>query len=364
MTCGARALIRLGALKHNLRRIREAANGAKVLAVVKADAYGHGLTTVAESLPDVDGFAVARYREAIELDDAGIRKPIVLLEGICDAAELEDALRRRFQLVVHCDRQIELLEDAPPGAAAVWLKLDTGMHRLGFDPAGTPRLVTRLNACRAVGEVRLMTHLANADNPADDMTARQLDTFRRASNGFDGHVSIANSPGLFAWPEAISAGHERSRSWVRAGISLYGISPFSARSGCDLGLRAVMEFSSTLIGVKSVRAGDAVGYGATWQAPQDTVIGIVSAGYGDGYTRFLPSGTPVLVNGRRRSLAGRISMDMAAVDLGPGATDRIGAPVTLWGEGLPLEDIAAYAGTIPYQLLCGVTQRTPRIAVD
>jgi alanine racemase len=364
VSSGARALIRLGALRHNFQRIRDAANGAHVLAVVKGNAYGHGLTTVARGLPDADGFAVARYHEAVELLDAGIRQPIVLLEGILDAGELGEATRRRFQPVVHCERQIELLEEAPAGNATIWLKLDTGMHRLGFDPEAAGVLLTRLNACRAVGEVRLMTHLANADDRADDMTARQLGIFRQALRGFDGHISIANSAGIFGWPETISAGRDVSRSWVRAGISLYGISPFSNGCGSDLGLKAVMEFSTTLIGVKPVLAGDRVGYGAAWEARGDTVVGILAAGYADGYTRFLPSGTPVLVNGRRTRLAGRISMDMAAVDLGPGATDTIGAPVTLWGESLPVEEIAAHAGTIAYQLLCGVTNRVQGVAVE
>ena len=364
MSCGARALIRLGALEHNLKRIRQVAGGANVLAVVKADAYGHGLTRVAKRLPDVDGFAVARFAEAIELQDAGIERPIVLLEGVCDATELDEALRRRFHLVAHSERQIELLEGASVAASTiVWLKLDTGMHRLGFHPERSAALVQRLEACPVVGEVRLMTHLANADHRSDDMTARQLDIFRQAARGFEGHISVANSPGLFGWPQSICVGREPSRSWVRAGLCLYGVSPFPNSCGSDLGLRPVMEFSTTLIDVKPIRAGDPVGYSASWRAPQDTVLGILAAGYGDGYSRFLASGTPVLVNGRRSSLAGRVSMDMAAVDLGPGAKDEIGAPVTLWGEDLPVEEIAAGAGTIPYQLLCGVTGRTTRITL-
>jgi alanine racemase len=354
---GARAHICLGALKHNFQRIRAAAKGAKVMAIVKANAYGHGLATVAMNLPDADSFAVARYSEAIALADAGITKPIVLLQGVIDADELEDALRRRFELVVHCDRQIELLREAAVGSATVWLKLDTGMRRLGFDPASVEVLLARLHGCAAVGEIRLMTHLANADDRADDTTDRQLDDFRQILKRFNGHISIANSPALLGWPEAITAGHDASRSWVRAGICLYGISPFANSSGSDFDLRPVMQFLSRLIAVKRLRAGESVGYGGTWQAPEDTRLGIISAGYGDGYSRFLPSGTPVLVNGRRTRLAGRISMDMAAVDLGCDATDEVGAPVTLWGEGLPVEEVAAYAGTIPYQLLCGVTNR-------
>ena len=357
MSFGARALIRLGALRHNFQRIRDTASGAKVMAVVKANAYGHGLTTVAKGLPHADSFAVARHPEAVALADSGIEQPIVLLEGVIDADELRDALRRGFELVVHCERQIELLEEAGAGSAVVWLKLDTGMHRLGFDPGSIAALMRRLQNCRAVGEIRFMSHLANADDRTDDTTDRQIDLFRRILTGFEGHVSIANSPGLLAWPRAITAGHDVSRSWVRAGICLYGISPFAGSCGGDFGLEPVMEFSSRLIAVKELKAGERVGYGGSWQAAADTVLGVVSVGYGDGYSRFLPSGTPLLVDGRRVTLAGRISMDMATVDLGCGAADKVGAPVTLWGPGLPVEEVAAHAGTIAYQLLCGVTHR-------
>lgn len=364
MTCGARALIRLDALKHNFNRIREAANGARILAVVKADAYGHGLETVAMSLPDADGFAVARLDEALELHEAGVRKPVVLLEGVTGREEMEIALQRRFQAVVHCERQIEWLEEASAGSMSVWLKIDTGMHRLGFEPQRSAELIERLSACRSVREIRLMTHLATADERDHAMTSRQLTAFREALGQFEGDISVANSPAIFGWPDAITAGLETRRTWIRAGICLYGISPFAGSSGSDLGLRPVMELVTSLISVKPIRAGDRVGYGATWEAGQDTMLGIFAAGYGDGYSRFIPSGTPVLVNGRRTRLAGRVSMDMAAVDLGPGAADEIGAPVTLWGDGLPVEEVAACAGTIPYQLLCGVTRRATRLPVD
>lgn len=363
VTCGARALIRLDALRSNFNQIREAAKGARILAVVKADAYGHGLATVAGHLPDADGFAVARIDEAMQLHAAGVRRPIVLLEGVTDAEEMQSALQRNFEPVVHCEHQVELLEQASSGSANVWLKIDTGMRRLGVEPERAAVLIERLGACRSVSSIRLMTHLATADDLADAMTTRQLGAFRASLGGFDGEISVANSPAIFGWSEAIALGFEPQKTWLRAGICLYGISPFADRCGSDLGLRPVMELATGLIAVKPIRAGDRVGYGATWQAVEDTVLGIFAAGYGDGYSRFIPSGTPVLVNGRRVPLAGRVSMDMAAVDLGPGAKDRIGAPVTLWGEGLPVEEIAACAGTIPYQLVCGVTSRTPRLPV-
>lgn len=364
MTCGARALIHLDALKSNFDRIRKAANGSRILAVVKADAYGHGLTTVATNLPDADGFAVARIDEALQLHDVGVRKPIMLLEGVTDAEEMQSALQWEFQPVVHCERQVELLEEASAGRTTVWLKIDTGMHRLGVEPRQVAALIERLSACHSVLEVRLMTHLATADNPADAMTSRQLAAFRDALGRFQGDLSVAHSPAIFGWPDSIAACLGSRRSWIRAGICLYGISPFIDGRGGDLGLRPVMEFVTSLIAVKPIRAGDRVGYGGTWEASEDTMLGIFGAGYGDGYSRFIPSGAPVLVNGRRARLAGRISMDMAAIDLGPGATDEVGAPVTLWGEGLPVEEVAASAGTIPYQLVCGVTSRVRRVPVN
>ena len=364
MTCGARALIRLDALKSNFSRIREAAHGARILAVVKADAYGHGLATVATNLPHADAFAVARIDEALQLHAAGVHQPIVLLEGVTDAEEMRNALQWNFQPVVHCEQQIDLLEQASTGRTIVWLKIDTGMRRLGVEPMHAAPLIARLRACRSVLEIRLMTHLAAADDPASAMTSRQLDAFRDSLDGFEGDISIANSPALFGRPDAITAGFPPRRTWVRAGICLYGISPFANSYGRDLGLRPVMEFATSLIAVKPIRAGDRVGYGATWEALKDTMLGIFAAGYGDGYSRFIPSGTPVLVNGRRVELAGRVSMDMAAVDLGARATDEVGAPVTLWGEGLPVEEVAACAGTIPYQLVCGVTSRARRLPVN
>lgn len=358
MTFGARASISLGALSHNYNRLCDLACGANIMAVVKANAYGHGLTTIAQSLPQAGSFAVARISEAVALVESGIRQPIVLLQGALDVEERDEALRRKFQLVVHNERQIRLLEEATSGSTTVWLKLDSGMHRLGFDSAVAKKSLTRLGRCRAVDEVRLMTHLANADDRQDEVTKRQIDVFRQLSDDFGGQLSVANSPGLLAWPEAVTAGQEASKSWVRAGLCLYGVSPFANTRGADFGLRPVMHFSCRLIDVKPVSANAPVGYGGAWTAPSGgTVLGVISAGYGDGYSRFLPSGAPVMVNGRRVRLAGRISMDMATVDLGPNAVDEVGDAVTLWGDELPVEEIAAHAGTIPYQLLSGVTHR-------
>ncbi len=349
-----RARIRVDALQHNYRRLREAAGGARFVAVIKANAYGHGLLTVARALPDADGFAVARLADALVLAEAGIRRPIVLLGGVYRPSELAVAVENGFELVVHCRPQLELLETAAPGKAVVWLEVDTGMHRLGLDAEECAAALQRLRECKAVGELRLMTHLACADDRRDPRTDEQVSRFRSLLEGFDGLISVANSPGVLGWPDSIGAGVDPGRSSVRCGIALYGISPFPGTTGEEFGLRPVMHFEAGLVDVKKVRAGECVGYGAAWMARDDTVIGVIAAGYGDGYTRSLPSGTPVLVNGRRARLAGRVSMDLAAIDLGPDSTDRVGDPVTLWGDGLPVEEVAGHAGTIPYTLVTGI----------
>ncbi len=358
MSFGARIRIRLGALQHNFSLLKGAAGGARICSVIKANAFGHGLLAVAAGLPETDSFAVARLNEARMLRHSGIEKPVVLLAGVMSADDLQLALRLDCELVVHNRLQLELLEASGHGNAIVWLKIDTGMHRLGIDPSDAACYLTRLRACRAVRDVRLMSHLANADNTTDPMTTRQLQIFNQVAADFTGDISVANSAAILGWQEACGlASADRSRIWVRPGIAMYGISPFPKQRGADLGLQPVMQFESHLIAVKSVRKGDAVGYGGTWKAHHDTIIGVVSAGYGDGYPRFLPSGTPILVNGRRVPMAGIVSMDMLAVDLGPDAVDQPGDTVVLWGDELPAEEVAACAGTIAYQLICGVTHR-------
>lgn len=364
MSFGARALIRLGALRHNLQVIRETSPGARVMAVVKANAYGHGLLEVARALSDAGSLAVARLGEAEALRAAGIDSPLVVLEGAFDADDFHTALGIDCEIVVHCTEQLELLEQIESGRLVVWLKFDTGMNRLGFRVKDSAAIIDRARECVAISELRLMSHLASADDRRDDKTSEQLRQFQSIAEGFDGDVSIANSPGVFGWPAAAKPDGMTGDIWIRPGIALYGISPFRDSIGEDLGLRPVMQFESRLIAVKAIHAGERVGYGGTWEASGESMIGIVSAGYGDGYSRYLPSGTPVLVNGRRVPLAGRVSMDMIAVDLGREASDEVGDRVILWGEGLPVEEIANHAGTIPYQLVTGVLNREPSIFVD
>lgn len=360
MSFGARALIRLGALEHNLKVIREAAPATRIMAVLKANAYGHGMITVAHHLQEVDAIAVARLPEAIRLRESGIENPIVLLSGVLNEDELRSALWRGFELVVHCPEQIELLEQASDGQAVVWLKVDTGMNRLGFDPDEAPALIERLKSMSTVAELRLMTHLASADEQDNTYTLEQLDRFRPVASGFEGAVSIGNTAGTLGWQQLRNAPSSlgfAGDNWIRPGIALFGISPFEGRNGPQLGLKPVMRFEARLIAVKSLKKGALVGYKGAWMAPTDSKLGIISAGYGDGYSRHFRSGAPVLINGRTVPLVGKVSMDMIAVDLGPDATDSVGDIATLWGEGLLVEDVAPYANAIPYELVCGVTHR-------
>jgi alanine racemase len=292
------------------------------------------------------------------LRDAGISKPIVLLAGVLDNAELTAAIEQGFEIVVHCQEQLALLESCNSGQAVVWLKFDTGMNRLGFDPIESKTLIPRLQACAAVAELRLMSHLASADEQGDPGTQAQLDRFDRVVADFDGAISIANSPAALGRP-----GLTKGR-WVRTGIALFGVSPFAGQTGAQLGLKPVMQFEARLIAVKPLRKGARVGYKGSYAAPADSTLGIISAGYGDGYTRHFRSGTPVLINGRRVALIGHVSMDMIAVDLGTDSADTVGDVATLWGPGLPVEEVASWADAIPYELVCGVINREASEIVD
>ena len=360
MSFGARALIRLGAIRHNLQTIKNKAPGARVMAVIKANAYGHGLLQVAGCLGDADCFAVARLREAVDLRAAEIDTPVALLGGVLSEEDLREALGLDLQLGVHNAAQIEWLERFGQADATVWLKIDTGMNRLGFRVSEAASLIERLQSCAAVGDLRVMTHFSNADHVGDPGTKIQIEEFTKIVSQFEGDVSIANSPGILAWADNLAPFGERHGNghlWVRPGLALYGISPFPDSCGADLGLRPAMRFESRLVAVKKLKKGEAVGYGGTWQAGRDTTLGIVAAGYGDGYSRFIPAGAPVMVNDRRVEVAGLVSMDLTAVDLGPAATDQIGDPVLLWGDELPVEEVARHAGTIPYELVCGISNR-------
>lgn len=349
-----RAVIDTSALRGNLNTIRQRAPGSKVMAVVKANAYGHGLVPTALALSDADAFAVARLEEGLALRAAGVTQPIVLLEGVFSQEQLLEAARHGFDLVVHDPSQIQLLESFDgPHRFVLWLKVDTGMNRLGFRPAEFPEALSRIGKLQpAPLELRLVTHLARADDRDDTVTRGQLASFERLIGTLHHATSIANSAGIFGTVQAHG-------DWVRPGLALYGVSPFANQVGMDLGLHAVMTLESTVIATRAVSRGETVGYGGAWAAARDSTIAIVAAGYGDGLPRGLPSGTPVLVEGKRAPTAGRVSMDMIAVDVTDLPTVRVGSPAVLWGPQLPVEEIARHAGTIPYELLCGVSQRVP-----
>jgi alanine racemase len=348
-----RARIDLTALQHNLQQARRAAPRSRVMAVVKANGYGHGMVRAAQALRDVDGFAVACLEEAVTLREAGLTQPITLLAGFFDAGELNAISHYRLTPVLHCLPQIEQLEAARlPQPIPVWLKIDTGMHRLGFMPEDFAGIRRRLRACANVGELGLFSHLGYADDRRSAQTLRQCAQFQALAGDFAGPRSLANSGGLLGWPDT-------QFDWVRPGLMLYGISPFSGDTGVEHGLRPVMTLESRLIAVRRFARGDAIGYGGAWVCPEDMPIGVVAAGYGDGYPRHAPAGTPVLVNGQRVQLIGRVSMDTLYVDLRAQPDARIGDPVVLWGADLPVEEIARSAGTIPYELVCAIASRVP-----
>jgi alanine racemase len=360
------AVARIGkaALRNNLDKVREAAPGCRVLAVVKANAYGHGLEEVAEVLTDADGYAVARIEQGIRLRRRIPNKPIVILSSWADAQDLGLAAEHALELVAHDPAQISLLEKATQAPAALWLKIDTGMGRLGIAPAEVEATVERIRAAGPGTELRLMTHLACADELDNPATSRQLERFADAIGQWDGDVSIANSAAIMAWPDALRPGaglHYSGDNWVRPGLMLYGVSPFPERSAADLGLEPAMSFEGRLIAVRRLPAGRHVGYGGEWQAGRDSVVGVVDVGYGDGYPWRIPGGTPVAVAGGMAPVVGRISMDLISVDLTdlPGA--ETGARAVLWGVEPNVSELAERAGTIAYELLTGVGPRVRRI---
>ena len=347
----AHARINLDALRHNLQRVRELAPQSRVLAVIKANGYGHGMIEVAQALDSADSYAVAAIGEALMLRQAGIEKDIVVLQGASDETELLQASQANISLVVHSETQLHTLETSTlPSSIDIWIKIDTGMHRLGFEPQSARSHVKRLQQCDHVSSIRIMSHFANADDSSDALTSRQLQDFLECSDDLGLERSIANSAG-------ICASQNYHLDWVRPGIMLYGANPFLVDDKSDCRLQAVMTLSSHLISVQQRKRGDAIGYGGSWVCPQDMPVGVVSIGYGDGYPRHARAGTPVLVNGIKVPLVGRVSMDMICVDLRPCPQAVAGDEVILWGDGLPVEEVADSSDTIAYELLCKLTGR-------
>lgn len=352
----ARALIDLQALRHNYRLAREV-SGARALAVVKADAYGHGAVRCAQALEaEADGFAVACIEEALELREAGIRAPILLLEGFFEASELELIERHDLWCVVHSAWQLEAVERVRPAKPmTLWLKMDSGMHRVGFFPQDYAAALARLQALPHVARVVLMSHFARADELACSRTEEQVVAFEavRADLGQPLEVSLRNSPGILGWPNVPS-------DWVRPGIMLYGATPFEQAHPLADQLRPVMTLESQVIGVRELPAGEPVGYGARFVAERPVRVGVVAMGYADGYPRHAPDGTPVFIDGRPSRIIGRVSMDMLTVDLTDLPAAGLGSRVELWGANVPASHLASLCGSIPYQLFCNL-KRVPRV---
>ncbi|MBS0380790.1 MAG: alanine racemase [Proteobacteria bacterium] len=352
MSRSATATIHLGALRANLVRVRALAEGAKVMAVVKADAYGHGLERCARALTDADAFGVASIADGLRLRAAGHRQRIVVLSGPDAASDLAEMRRLRLEAVIHHDSQLAMLEAEHGGEPLkVWLNLDTGMHRLGFAPERARELHARLVALPAVDKaIVLMTHFASSDEFDSDQTARQTQCFLGATHGLPGERALSNSAALLGWPEARG-------EWVRVGGLLYGLSVAEGKTGADVGFQPAMTLTTRLVAINQVKRGERVGYGAAYECPEDMPVGVAAIGYGDGYPRSARSGTPVRVGDAPAAVSGRVSMDLLTLDLRQAPAARVGDTVTLWGPALPAEAIAEHAGTIAYELTCGVTRR-------
>ncbi|NVK21222.1 MAG: alanine racemase [Kangiellaceae bacterium] len=358
-----KAIIDLSALRHNLKTIKSIASDSKVMAVVKANAYGHGLVEIASALEDAEMFAVATLKEALTIRKAGIETPILLLEGFFDASELDAIVEHDLQMVLHHWPQIEDLKKFSKNFStdkkiACWVKLDSGMHRLGFAPEDLAKVEQQLEQIQCVDKpIKVMSHFASSDEPECDFSDIQIVRFEQSTEHLIAEKSMANSAGILM--------HKNAHfDWVRPGLLLYGCSPLSDSCGADYGLHPVMSLESQILTIKAIKAGESTGYGRHWFAEQDTILGLVAIGYGDGYPRHAKNGTPVWVNGRLVPLVGRVSMDMLAVDLGADAQEQVGDRVVLWGKELPAEKVAPFMDTIPYTLCCGVTRRVEFEYID
>jgi alanine racemase len=344
------ARIDLSALENNLQVARQATT-SRLMSVIKADGYGHGLLHAAEALAATDGYALLDIQDAVRLREAGFRQTILLLEGFFGTEDLASVAEFDFTCVIHSAWQLAML-DAYPGSGKldVWLKVNSGMNRLGFAPQQVAQTMEQLRRHRAARDITLMTHFANADDARG--VAEPLALFNDLAASHRVARSLANSAALLRYP----ATHA---DWVRPGIMLYGASPFSEVSAQQLGLKPAMTLSSRIIATQELRAGDEVGYGALFRAEHAMRIGIVACGYADGYPRHAPNGTPILVDGQRARTLGRVSMDMLYVDLSTLPQADVGSRVVLWGAGLPIEEVARAAGTVSYELMCALSKRVP-----
>ena len=351
------ATVRLGAIAGNYQIASRLAPGSKTVAVIKANAYGHGIVKVAEALePLAPAFAVAFIDEAVQLRDAGIHKPILVLQGATHVADIAKAAANDFWLLLHHQQQVDwVLSSHSAVPVKVWLKVETGMHRLGFLPEALDSISEDLMSSPKIRQgLVLCAQLACADDRDHPMTIQQVNMMRSCASKHDLGLSIANSAGLLYWPESHAG-------WNRPGYMLYGNSPMGSVENHSIGLQPAMTMSSEIIAIKDLAPGDGTGYGLEWAAKKYSKIGTVAIGYGDGYPRHAPSGTPVLVNGQRVPLVGRVSMDLISVDLTGLEKVKVGDPVELWGQGLSVNEVASAAGTIGYEILAGLTGRVPLI---
>ena len=350
------ARVSLSALRHNYWVAKRMAARSKVFAVVKANAYGHGIERVARALPQADGFATLEIEGAMALRERNVVAPILLLGGFFEASELRLIASASLSTVVHTEEQLRILEtDKPDRLLDVWLKVNTGMNRLGFMPEQVRPVLERLKQSGTTRSITLMTHFANSD--LADGVDEALRRFNEATQGIQLPRSLANTAAIFAHP----ASHADA---VRLGIGLYGATPFNEKSAQAMGLKPAMTLTSKLIAIQEARAGDTVGYGSEFKVERPTRIGVVACGYGDGYPRHAPSGTPILVAGARVKTAGRVSMDMMTVDLTPVPAAQVGSPVVLWGDGMAVDEVAMAARTVGYELLCAVAPRVPMAEVS
>lgn len=365
MSRTTRAIIDLSALSNNIQQLKNIAisqYAPKFMAIIKADGYGHGIVRVATHLNEADSFGVICIDQAIQLREAGVKQNIVLLAGFLNKDEYAETQRYQLQPVIHNEKQLQILLKQPAKLPfTLWLKFNTGMNRLGFPCSAAVNVYQRVLTCPWVTKpIGVMTHLSDADDLKKTKTKDQLTKFTDLQNslieeGWNNFVvSITNSAGLLAWPEA-------RQGYLRAGLSLYGVSPFADKLGTDFNLQPVMQLQSKLIAIQKCYRGDLIGYGGEWQCPEDMTMGVVAIGYADGYPRSAVNGTPTLINGKIAPLVGRVSMDLLTVDLRQHPQAQIGDPVVLWGKGLPVETIARHANMIPHELLTEVLPRVCRV---
>ena len=351
MRRSAEALIDFDALKHNFQRVKQRAPDSKVMAVIKADAYGHGMLQCAKALQHADGFAVANIVEAIALREAGIQQSITVFQGFQNTDQLQQMQAMDLRPVIYQVWQVEMLEQHLSKNLSVWLKVNTGMNRMGVAMEHGPDLWQRLKKIKSIQQMGLSSHFANADEPGHQSNQQQMDAFSQLASSLDAQTSMANSAGLIAFPQS-------QGDWVRPGIMLYGSSPIKNKTAIELDLKPVMQLQTRLIAINYFKKGDAIGYGSLWSCPEGMPVGVVAIGYGDGYPRHASTGTPISVNGQLSQVLGRVSMDTLSVDL-RGIDAQCGDHVELWGKTVPVDDVARSSDSIAYELLCNtVTCRT------